>query len=107
MTPKPVRIDELRPEEYEALMERSQVDISSLYERVRDIILAVKDNGEEVFLDYYRKHLKPGLGLQDLEVGKDEVEEAYKSLDSKVIDALRLATRHTRGSGHCRTGEDI
>jgi len=94
MAPKPVRIDELRPEEYEALMERSQVDISSLYERVRDIILAVKDNGEEVFLDYYGKHLKPGLGLQDLEVGKDEVEEAYKSLDSKVIDALRLAARH-------------
>jgi len=94
MTPKPVRIDELRPEEHEALMERSQVDISSLYERVRDIILAVKDNGEEVFLDYYGKHLKPGLGLQDLEVGKDEVEEAYKSLDSKVIDALRLAARH-------------
>jgi histidinol dehydrogenase len=94
MAPKPVRIDELRPEEYEALMQRSQVDISSLYERVRDIILAVKDNGEEVFLDYYRKHLKPGLGLQDLEVGKDEVEEAYKSLDSKVIDALRLAARH-------------
>jgi histidinol dehydrogenase len=94
MTPQPVRIDELRPEEYEALMERSQVDISSVYERVRDIILVVKDNGEEVFLDYYRKHLKPDLGVQDLEVGKDEVEEAYKSLDSKVIDALQLAARH-------------
>jgi histidinol dehydrogenase len=89
MAPKPVRIDELTSEEYEALMERSQVDISSVYERVRDIILSVKGNGEEVFLDYYRKHFKPGLVRQDLEVGEDEVEEACKSFDSKVTDALR------------------
>lgn len=94
MTPKPVRIDDLRPEEYGALLERSQVDISSVYERVRDIILDVRDNGERVFLDYYGKHHKPGLRSQDLEVGKGEVEEAYKSVDPKVIDALRLAAQH-------------
>jgi histidinol dehydrogenase len=94
MTQKPVRIDDLRPEQYGALMERSQVDISSVYERVREIILDVKDHGEEVFLDYYRKHLKPGLRPHDLEVGKAEVKEAYESLDPKVIDALRLAARH-------------
>jgi len=61
---------------------------------VREIILDVKDHGEEVFLDYYRKHLKPGLRPHDLEVGKAEVKEAYESLDPKVIDALRLAARH-------------
>jgi histidinol dehydrogenase len=94
MATKPVRIDELGPKEYGALMERSQVDISSVYERVREIILDVKDNGEEVFLDYYRKHLKPGLRPHDLEAGKAEVEEAYASVDSKVIDALQLAARH-------------
>jgi len=75
-------------------MERSQVDISSVYERVREIILDVKDHGEEVFLDYYRKHLKPGLRPHDLEVGKAEVKGAYESLDPKVIDALQLAARH-------------
>ncbi len=94
MTPKPVRIDELGPEQYAVLMERSQVDISSVYERVRDIILDVRDNGERVFLDYYREHHKPDLSPQDLEVGKGEVEEAYKSVDPKVIDALRLAAQH-------------
>jgi histidinol dehydrogenase len=107
MTPKPVRIDELRPEEYRALVERSQIDISSVYERVRGIILNVKDNGEEVFLDYYRKHLKPGLGLQDLEVGKDEIEEAYKSLDSKVIDALQLAARHITAFHQAQMGKEM
>jgi histidinol dehydrogenase len=107
MTPKPVRIDELGPEEYGALMKRSQVDISSVYERVRGIILDVKDNGEEVFLDYYRKHLKPGLGLQDLEVGKEEIEEAYKGLDSKVIDALQLAARHITAFHQAQMGKQM
>jgi histidinol dehydrogenase len=94
MATKPVRIDDLSPEEYGAVLERSQVDISSVYERVRDIILDVRDNGEQVFLDYYRKHNKPDLRSQDLEVGKDEVEEAYKGVDSKIVDALRLAAEH-------------
>jgi histidinol dehydrogenase len=94
MTPKPIKIDGLSPEGYGALMERSQVDISSVYERVRDIIQDVKTNGEAVFLNYYREHFQPDLRSQDLEIGKDEVEEAYTSLDSKVIDALRLAAHH-------------
>ena len=49
---KPLRIDDLTPHEYQSLMERSQVDISSVYERVRDIVLDVRDKGEGVFLDY-------------------------------------------------------
>lgn len=91
MTPKPVRIADLTPHEYQSLMERSQVDISSVYERVRDIILDVKDHGEGVFLDYYRAHYKAGQTSQELEVGKEEIEEAYKHVDEKVIDALRYA----------------
>jgi histidinol dehydrogenase len=75
-------------------MERSQVDISSVYEGVRDIIRDVKINGEDVFLNYYREHLKPDLRSQDLEVGKDEIEEAYTSLDSTVVNALELAAQH-------------
>ncbi|MFW6147672.1 MAG: histidinol dehydrogenase [Thermodesulfobacteriota bacterium] len=94
MTPKPIKIDDLRPEEYRTLMQRSQIDISSVYERVRDIIRDVKTNGEDVFLNYYREHLKPDLCPQDLEVGPGERKAAYAALDSKVIEALRLAAQH-------------
>jgi len=91
MAPKPVRIDDLTPHEYRSLMERSQVDISSVYERVRDIVRDVKDKGEAVFLDYYRTHYKPGLTSQDLEVGKDEIQEAYENVNAELVDALRYA----------------
>jgi histidinol dehydrogenase len=107
MTPKPVRIDELRPEEYGALMERSQIDISSVYDRVREIILDVRDNGEEVFLDYYREHLKPDLRSKDLEVGKDEIEEAYRNIDSKVLDALRLAAQNITAFHRAQMREEM
>jgi len=94
MIPKPIKIDDLTSEQYRELMQRSQIDISSVYERVRDIIRDVKTNGEDVFLNYYREHLKPDLCSQDLEVGAEEREEAYAALDSKVIDALQLAAQH-------------
>jgi len=107
MTLKPVKIDELGPEEYRALMKRSQIDISSVYERVKEIILDVKDNGEEVFLDYYRKHLNQDLGLHDLEVGKAEIEKAYENVEQKVIDALQLAARHITAFHRAQMGKEM
>ena len=92
MVPEPVRIDDLTPQEYQSLMGRSQTDVSSVYERVRNIILDVKSKGEGVFLDYYRSHYKDDLTSQGLEVGKEEIEEAYEHVTTELIDALRYAS---------------
>lgn len=93
MTPKPERIDDLRPEQYRRIMKRSSEDISSIYEEVRGIVLDVRDSGDQVALNHYKKY-KPNLTLKDLEVRKEEVEEAYKGVDSKVIDALKFASEN-------------
>jgi histidinol dehydrogenase len=94
MALKPVIIDELTDQEYHHIMIRSQTDISSVYERAREIVRDVRENGERVFLDYYRGHYKPDLSVKDLEVGRDEVARAYECVDSKLIDALRLAAKN-------------
>jgi histidinol dehydrogenase len=94
MAPKPVIMDELTDKEYHHIMTRSQTDISSVYERAREIVRDVREHGERVFLDYYRGHYKPDLSVKDLEVGRDEVEQAYGCVDSKLIDALRLAAKN-------------
>ena len=94
MTLNPRRIDDLKPEDYNNIMRRSQTDISSVYEKVRGIVWDVRDHGEQVFLDYYKGHYKPDLRPEDLVVGKEEIEEAYRSIDSKVIDALRAAAEN-------------
>ena len=90
---KPERIDNLRPDQYRRIMKRSSADVSSVYEEVREIVLDVRDNGDQVALNHYKKY-KSNLTFKDLEVEKEEVEEAYRNVDSKVIDALKFASEN-------------
>jgi len=90
---KPERIDNIRPEQYCTIIKRSSEDIDSIYEEVRKIVLDVRDNGDQVALDHYKKY-KHGLTLKDLDVKKEEVEEAYRNVDSKIIDALKFASEN-------------
>ncbi len=94
MTLHPERIDNLRPDQYQDILKRSRTDVTSILDEVRDIVKDVRENGEQVFLDYYKKEYKSDLTLKDLEVSKEEVAEAYRHVDSKVIDALNLAAQN-------------
>jgi len=94
MTLHPERIDNLRPDQYQDILKRSRTDITSILDDVREIVRDVRENGEQVFLDYYRKEYKSDLTPKDLEVSKEEVAEAYRHVDSKLIDALNLAAQN-------------
>jgi len=94
MTLHPERIDNLRPDQYQDILKRSRTDITSILDEVREIVKDVRENGEQVFLDYYKKEYKSDLTLKDLEVSKEEVAEAYRHVDSKLIDALNLAAQN-------------
>jgi len=94
MTLHPERIDNLTPEQYQDILKRSRADVTSILDDVREIVRDVRENGEQVFLDYYRKEYKSDLTLEDLEVSKEEVAEAYRHVDSKVIDALHVAAQN-------------
>jgi histidinol dehydrogenase len=90
----PARIDNLRPDHYREILARSRADVTSILEDVREIVRDVRENGERVFLDYYRKEYKPNLTERDLEVREEEVAKAYRSVDSKLIDALKVAAKN-------------
>ncbi len=93
MTVRPERIDDLSPEQYRTIMQRSRTDIASVYEEVRSIVLDVRDNGDQVAINHYRKY-KPDLTPGDLEVKEEEIEGAYSSVDAKVVDALKFASEN-------------
>ena len=93
MIVKPEKIDNLSSEQYRIIMKRSGEDIDSIYEEVREIVLDVKDNGDKVSLDHYKKY-KHNLTVKDFEVTNDEIKEAYQNVDSKVIDALKFASEN-------------
>ena len=90
---KPEKIDDLSPERRKAVMERSMEDISSIYEDVRKIVEDVKARGNAVALEHYKKH-KDDIAPSDLEATEEEIQEAYKQVDSKVVDCLKKAARN-------------
>jgi histidinol dehydrogenase len=90
---KPERIDDLSPEKKKNVMQRSMEDISSIYEDVRKIVDDVKKRGNSVVLEHYRKH-KDDISTPDLEVTREEIDDAYKQLDPKVVDCLKTAAQN-------------
>ncbi|MBW2616920.1 MAG: histidinol dehydrogenase, partial [Deltaproteobacteria bacterium] len=93
MEMKPERIDDLSPKKKKNVMQRSMEDISSVYEDVRKIVDDVKTRGNAVALEHYRKH-KDDISTPDLEVTREEIDDAYKELDPKVVDCLKIAAQN-------------
>ncbi len=90
---EPQRIEDLSPEERVNIMERSMEDISSVYEETRKIVEEIRENGDAVTLKHYRKH-KEDISQADLEVTSEEIEQAYKQIDPKVVDSLKVAAEN-------------
>jgi histidinol dehydrogenase len=90
---EPKRIDELNQEQRKGILERSMEDISSVYEETRKIVADVRKNGDAVALRHYKKH-KEDITSLDLEATRGEIEQAYKQLDSKVVECLKVAAEN-------------
>ncbi len=90
---RPQKIDDLSPEKLTSVMERSMEDISSIYEDMRNVVEDVKKRGDAVALEHYKKH-KDNISPSDLEVTGEEIQDAYKVVDAKVVDALKTAARN-------------
>lgn len=91
----PERINEISEKRRSLILQRSMEDISNVYPEVRSIIDDVKNRGDEVSIDHYRKH-KKDISVADLEVKKEEINEAYSKVDPGVIDALKKAAQNIR-----------
>ncbi len=93
MNLKPQKIEDLSPEKLKVIMERSMEDISSVYEDMRKIVEDVRQNGDAVSLKHYKK-FKEDISQADLEVTREEIDQAYKQMDSKVVDCLKVAAEN-------------
>lgn len=93
MTLKPEQIDDLSPERYRSIMERSMEDIHAIYEDTRRIVEDIRDNGDVVSLKHYKKH-KSNITEADLEVTEEEIEEAYKHVGPRIVECLKIAAEN-------------
>ena len=90
---KPERMEGLTEERREAILRRSMEDVSSIYLDVRDIVLDVRNRGDIVSIEHYRK-FKEDIDSDDLVVTREEIDKAYQSLDDNVIDELKVAAEN-------------
>lgn len=93
MKMQPERIKDLSPEKKRAVMERSMEDIGSIYDDVRKIVEDIKSRGDAVSLEHYKKY-KDDITPSDFLVTREEIQGAYKQLDSKVVECLKKAAKN-------------
>jgi len=90
---EPMKIEDLSPQKRKAVMERSMEDISSIYEDTRKIVNAVREKGDAIALEHYRKH-KEDISLDDLEATPEEIKKAYNQVAPHVVECLRFAAKN-------------
>jgi len=90
---EPQRISDLDSEKRRSIMERSMEDISSIYEETLKIVKDIRENGDSVSLRHYKKH-KEDISPADLKVTREEIDLAYKQVNDRVVDGLKVAAEN-------------
>ena len=78
--------------DWEAIQRRPELDVTSLFDVVRTVLNEVKTNGDEAVRRYGEQFDK--VRIAELQISKDEINDAERSLSEDLKDAILLACRH-------------
>lgn len=78
------------------LVNRSNTDLFTKDERVREILNDVKKKGDEAVLQLTHKYDRHSLPLEQIRVTSDEIKTAYTELNEEELNALREAAKRIR-----------
>ncbi len=82
--------------ELKRIINRSEAVTEDIATAVKEIIERVRKEGDPAVLEYTEKFDKLKLGLKDIRVSPEEIKQAYSSVETKKVDALRLAAQNIR-----------
>ncbi|MCX5891284.1 MAG: histidinol dehydrogenase [Deltaproteobacteria bacterium] len=80
----------LSPARRQAILSRSQVDVSAVLAVVAPILAALRADGDAESLRQHRQ-FKADIAGADLEATPSEIEAAYRAVDPQVLAALKVA----------------
>ncbi len=86
-----IRILKSGQAEVNQVLNKVYADEALYEERVREIVNAVKERGDDAVLEYTARFDKAELTPETLRVSEAEIAEAYKSIDQSVLPALQKA----------------
>lgn len=79
-------------QQWEKIVQRPTLDTKTLFQTVQEIIDNVKKNGDKALKKYALQFDK--TALSEIEVTKEEIEEAEKSVSIKLKQAIEMAKRN-------------
>ena len=83
--------EDTRKDILEDLLKRSPNNYGEFEGRVNAIITAVKNDRDTAVFNYTKQFDGADINSSNVKVTKDEIEEAYKLVDSKLLDVIRKA----------------
>ena len=73
-------------------IKRSEEDVNNVLDIVSDILDNVKNNRDDAIREYTEKF--DGVIIENLKVSKDEIKDAYDTLDDDLLVALKNAAQN-------------
>lgn len=78
------------------LLKRSPNNYDQYASSVQEILDNVKANGDKAVFDYTKQFDKADINAQSILVSKEEIDEAYKKVDSELVSIIRDAITNIR-----------
>jgi histidinol dehydrogenase len=82
--------------ELKRIINRGEAATEEVAAVVREVVERVRKQGDPAVLEYTEKFDRAILTLKDIKVSQDEIKDAYSKVDTKKVEALKLAAQNIR-----------
>jgi histidinol dehydrogenase len=82
--------------ELKRIVGRGEAATEEVATAVKEVVEAVRRQGDPAVLEYTEKFDKVKLTIRDIKVTLEEINDAYTQVEQKKVDALKLAARNIR-----------
>jgi histidinol dehydrogenase len=82
--------------ELRRIINRGEAATEEVAAAVKTVVERVRKEGDPAVLEYTEKFDKAKLSLKDIRVSPDEIRAAYAKVESKKVEALKLAAQNIR-----------
>jgi len=91
-----IEILKLGDEKLNKILKRSQLDMTENASIVKEIVQDVKQNGDSALFAYTKKFDKIDLTSASLKVTEQEIDEAFETVDKKLIEVMQRSAENIR-----------
>jgi histidinol dehydrogenase len=89
-------IGEIPADTLERIMRRSKIEIDRIIGDVKNIINEVREKGDEAIAEFLSTQVGRTVKQEEIVVKQEDIAKAYKSLDPKVLRAIKHLIRNIR-----------